>query len=47
MFKDYLEDLYPTKSQEGIQIIFYYLLVTRRWQDPIATLAYVQNFHIS
>ena len=46
IFKAYLENLYPTKSQEGIQIMINYLLVTRRRQESINTPQNAQNFHI-
>ena len=47
MFKAYLENLYTTKLQEGIQIMLNYLLGTRHWQDTTATPEHAQNFHIS
>ena len=47
ILRGYLEYLYPTKSQDGIQIMLNYLIRTRRQQDPFFTLAHAQNFHIS
>ena len=47
MFKYYLEDLYPTKSQDGVQIMLNCLLGKHRQQYPITTPEHAQNFHIS
>ena len=47
MFTAYIENLYLTKSQEGIQIMLYSLLGKSRQQESIIIMAKIQNFYIS
>ena len=47
ILRGYLEYLYPTKSQDGIQIMLNYLIRTRRQQDPffhLGTCAKLSHF---
>ena len=44
IFKDYLEELYPSNSKEGIKIMLNYLLRTRCQQDTISMTPHAQNF---